>query len=172
MRLRDVEAILRALNDAEVRYLIVGGLAVVAHGYVRLTVDIDIVLGLQRDNILRAMKALDAIGYHPLVPVKSSDFASEELRELWRREKNMIVFQMANPERPSTRLDLFVREPFDFEKEYAQAKYLDVAGIPSPVVRIETLMAMKMEAGRPKDFGDAGELKKLLEIEKDERSKY
>jgi len=31
MKLADVEAILRALNDAEVRYLIVGGLAVVAH---------------------------------------------------------------------------------------------------------------------------------------------
>ena len=61
MKLADVEAILRALNDANVRYLIVGGLAVVAHGYVRYTADVDIVLDLERENTLRAMKALDEI---------------------------------------------------------------------------------------------------------------
>ena len=55
MKLADVEAILRALNDADVRYLIVGGLAVVAHGYVRYTADVDLVLDLERDNALRAM---------------------------------------------------------------------------------------------------------------------
>ena len=96
MRVQDVEAILRALNDANARYLIVGGLAVIAHGYVRLTVDVDIVLSLQRDNVLRAMKALEKIAYRPLIPVNPLDFANEELRESWRKEKNMIVFQMMN----------------------------------------------------------------------------
>ena len=44
MEVRSVEAILRALNAAEVEYLIVGGLAVNAHGFVRLTRDVDLVL--------------------------------------------------------------------------------------------------------------------------------
>ena len=44
MEVRSVEPIMRALNTAEVQYLIVGGLAVNAHGYVRLTRDVDIVL--------------------------------------------------------------------------------------------------------------------------------
>jgi predicted nucleotidyltransferase len=170
MKLADVEAILRALNDAEVRYLIVGGLAVIAHGYVRLTVDVDIVLDLQRDNVLRAMKALEKIGYRPLVPVRGLDFADEKLRESWRKEKNMIVFQMMNLDRPSTRLDIFVNEPFDFEPEYAVAKWEEVAGIRSPVVRIETLIVMKQGAARGKDIGDVGELRKLLDIENDERA--
>jgi len=78
MKLADVEAILRAVNDADVRYLIVGGLAVVAHGYVRYTADVHIVLDLERDNALRAMKALDAIAYRPLAPVDATDFADEE----------------------------------------------------------------------------------------------
>jgi len=38
---RSVEAIIGALNAARVRYLVAGGLAVVAHGYVRFTADID-----------------------------------------------------------------------------------------------------------------------------------
>jgi predicted nucleotidyltransferase len=168
MKLADVEAILRALNDAQARYLIVGGLAVIAHGYVRLTVDVDIVLNLQPDNVLRAMKALDAIGYRPLVPVKASEFADEKSRDSWRKEKNMIVFQMMNLDRPSTRLDIFLSEPFDFDREYSTAKWEDVAGIRSPVLRIETLIAMKQEAARGKDLGDAGELRKLLDIQNDE----
>jgi len=58
-----VEAILRALNEADVRYLIVGGLAVVAHGYVHYTAGVDIVVDLERENTLSAMKAIEAIGY-------------------------------------------------------------------------------------------------------------
>ena len=65
MKVDDVRTILRALNDANVRYLIVGGLAVVAHGYVRFTQDIDLVVQLERENVLRAMNALTAIGYRP-----------------------------------------------------------------------------------------------------------
>jgi predicted nucleotidyltransferase len=170
MKLADVEAILRALNDAEVRYLIVGGLAVIAHGYIRLTVDVDIVLNLQRDNVLRALQALEKIDYRPLVPLKQLDFANEALRESWRKEKNMVVFQMMNLGRPSTKLDIFVTEPFDFEREYGAAKWEKVAGIRSPVVRIEALIEMKEKAGRGKDVGDLGELRKLLDIERDERS--
>ena len=41
MEVRSVESIVRTLNDAQVDYLIVGGLAVNAHGFVRLTQDVD-----------------------------------------------------------------------------------------------------------------------------------
>ena len=53
MKLADIEVILRALNEAETRYLIVGGIAVVAHGYVRYTADLHIVLQLEPENVLR-----------------------------------------------------------------------------------------------------------------------
>jgi predicted nucleotidyltransferase len=158
MKLADVEAIFRALNDADVRYLIVGGLAVVAHGYVRATVDIDIVLNLEKENALRAMKALDAIGYQPLVPVAATDFADEAIRRRWIEDKNMIVFQMRNPDRESTRLDIFVDEPFSFAKELAEAKWEDVAGIQAPVLRLERLLQMKRESGRPQDLLDIEQL--------------
>jgi len=62
MKVDDIRTIFRALNDADVHYLIVGGLAVVAHGYVRFTQDIDLVIQLERENVLRAMNALTAIG--------------------------------------------------------------------------------------------------------------
>lgn len=37
MKLASFEAIVRALKDANVRYLVAGGLAVKAHGYLRIT---------------------------------------------------------------------------------------------------------------------------------------
>ena len=158
MKLDDVEAILRALNDAHARYLLVGGLAVVAHGYVRYTADVDIVLQLERENVLRAMAALDIIGYRPLVPVTGSDFADEGLRENWIKEKNMIVFQMVNPNRQSTRLDIFVAEPFGFPEQYAAARWEDVAGVRVPVVQYSELLRLKRAAGRPRDLIDIEQL--------------
>ncbi|MEY2536741.1 MAG: hypothetical protein QOG67_481 [Verrucomicrobiota bacterium] len=158
MRLRDVEAILRALNDAEVRYLIVGGLAVVAHGYVRATVDMDIVLQLDHDNVLRAMAALKTIGYQPLIPVDASEFADHKVREKWIQEKQMIVFQMRNQEPQSTRLDIFVDEPFEFDEQFAKAKWENVAGIASPILCLEELLRMKRDSGRPQDLADIEEL--------------
>jgi hypothetical protein len=50
MEVRSVEAIVRALNRANVQYLIVEGLAVNAYGFVRLTRDVDLVLQLDPGN--------------------------------------------------------------------------------------------------------------------------
>jgi predicted nucleotidyltransferase len=166
MKLADVEAILRALNDAQVRYLIVGGLAVVAHGYVRYTADVDIVLELESENVLRGMKALSSIGYRPLVPVDPEQFANEKTRKAWHEEKGMLAFQMLDLNRPDTRLDLFVTEPFDFKEEFAAAKWEEVADVPAPVLRVETLIAMKKQVGRGQDLVDVEQLVKLIENRK------
>lgn len=158
MKLADVEAILRALNDSDVRYLIVGGLAVVAHGYVRATVDVDIVLQLKRENVLRAMAALKKIGYQPLVPVDATEFADEQKRNSWRDEKHMVVFQMRHSRPESTRLDIFVEEPFSFDQEYEHAFWDKVAGVRAPFLRFDELIRLKRASGRPQDLADIAEL--------------
>ena len=61
MNIDGVTSIFSRLNECEVKYLIVGGLAVVAHGYVHLTVDIDIVLDMQFDNMEKALQTLHEI---------------------------------------------------------------------------------------------------------------
>lgn len=166
MKLADVEAIVRALNDANARYLIVGGLAVVAHGYVRATVDMDIVLQLDRENVLRAMRALARIGYRPLVPVNPDEFADEQKRRSWQVEKNMIVFQMRNPRAESTRLDIFVKEPFDFDDQYERAFWDKLGNVPAPFVSYDELLRLKRTSGRPQDLGDISELELIKENRK------
>jgi hypothetical protein len=65
MRLRSFEAVATALEAAAVRYLVAGGLAVNAHGYLRFTKDVDVVIQLEPDNLRRALAAVAALGYRP-----------------------------------------------------------------------------------------------------------
>lgn len=161
MEVRSVEAIVRALNTAEVQYLIVGGLAVNAHGYVRLTRDVDLVLQLDPGNVSKGLNALLDIGYQMSIPARPEDFANPEMREDWRRNKGMITLKLWSDEHQRTPVDIFVYEPFDFAKEYIAAMALEVCpGLPARVVSLQTLLKMKRDAGRPQDLADIHELQR------------
>jgi hypothetical protein len=98
MEVRSIELIVKTLNDAGVQYLIVGGLAVNAHGFVRLTRDVGIVLRLERENVIRALEALGKAGYKPAIPERAEAFADPETRQRWRHERNIRpTFLSMNP---------------------------------------------------------------------------
>jgi hypothetical protein len=162
MELRSVEAIVKALNGARVQYLIVGGLAVNAHGYERATVDVDLVIDLEPDNIIRGLRALQNIGYRMSIPVTPEQFADPALREAWRREKNMVVLRLWSDTHRRTPVDVFVYEPFDFAAEYARARHEPVLGAESAtIVSYDTLLELKRSAGRGQDLVDIDKLRKL-----------
>lgn len=159
MEVRSVEAIVRALNEAQVRYLIVDGLA---HGYVRLTRDVDIVLALDPANAARGLNSLLKIGYHLGVPAKPEEFADAKTREDWRNNRQMIVLKLWSDEHRRTPIDIFVYEPFNFAVEIEAADRLEVfPGVLAPVVTLATLLEMKRAAGRPQDLLDVTELERM-----------
>lgn len=164
MRLSSFEAIVKALNDAGVRYLVAGGLAVNAHGYLRFTKDADLVVQLLPDNILSAFKALKDVGYRPAVPITGEQFADAELRESWIRDKGMRVLQLWSDEHRETPIDLFVSEPFDFDQEYDRGLCKRLyENLEVRFVTIPTLIEMKQLANRPQDQDDIEQLRMLLE---------
>jgi hypothetical protein len=93
MKLTSFEAIVAALDEAGVRYLVAGGLAVNTHGYLRFTKDVDVVVQLIPENIERAFTALSSLGYKPSVPITATQFADMKQRESWIRDKGMQVLQ-------------------------------------------------------------------------------
>ncbi|SRR5258708_33560219 len=162
MQVRSVNAIIKALNSAKVQYLIVGGVAVNTHGYERFTKDLDLVIGLKPDNIVRGLRALLKISYNMGIPVTPEQFADDRQREAWRKEKGMIVLKLWSDRHQRTPIDVFVYEPFDFAREYALAKRERIAGgSQAPIVTYKTLLAMKAQAGRPQDLLDIAALRKL-----------
>jgi hypothetical protein len=165
MEVRSVEAIIRALNAAEVEYLIVGGLAVNAYGYQRLTEDVDLVIGLTPQNVVRGLRVLTEVGYQMPIPVTPEQFADASNREMWRRDKNMTVLRLWSDLHRRTPVDVFVYEPFQFAEEHAAAKWEKIApDLIAPIVRCETLIAMKRLAARPQDLADVAELEEIQKL--------
>jgi len=155
-----VECIARALNEAKVPFIVVGGLAVVAHGYGRSTQDLDLVIRLQPELIRAAFQALASLGYRPTVPVTADGFADETQRRNWIKEKGMVVLSFQSDQHPGTPVDLFASEPFDFDIEHDAAMVNEIApGVPMRIVRLTTLLGLKREAGRPQDLADFAELR-------------
>lgn len=160
--------ILQVLNDTSVRVLVVGGLAVNAHGYLRFTKDADLAVELVPENIERAFRALAILGYHPRVPITAAQFADPVLRESWIREKGMKVLQFYSDSHRETPIDVFVIEPFNFEEEYQRAfsGTVEIPGQPPVVARyvaIPALIAMKQAVGRPQDLDDIHHLRWIEE---------
>jgi hypothetical protein len=164
MKLTSVIAIATALQDAGVRYLVAGGLAVNAHGYLRFTKDVDIVVQLIPDNIERAFASLSAAGYRPSVPITAAQFADTDMRAGWIRDKNMKVLQFWSDAHRETPIDMFVSEPFPFDEEFARSIVKPLhETLHMRFVSIPTLIRMKEMAGRTQDLIDIENLKTRID---------
>lgn len=162
MKVASFEAIVRALNEAGVRFIVVGGIAVIAHGYGRNTRDVDLVIQLQPGTISNAFAALQTLGYHPRIPITSAQFADAGIRAEWIRKKGMKVLNFHSDAHRETPIDLLISEPFDFEEEYRSALVQESApGLSIRIVRLESLLRMKAEAGRSQDLAVIDELNLL-----------
>ena len=162
MEKHSVDAIVEALGAANVRYLVAGGLAVVAHGYVRFTADVDLIVDLEPANVKRAVAALENLGYRPRAPVAFVEFADPQKRAQWVRDKNMAVFSLSSPQHALTEIDLFVEVPLDFEAAFRNAVRKEVApGVVATFIGLPDLRLLKQRAGRPQDLLDLEKLKLL-----------
>lgn len=160
-----VETIFRKLNDAGVRYLVAGGLAAVAHGVVRFTADVDLIVALDPENLERTVRCLSSLRFSPRAPVPFAQFSDPSMRDRWTREKGMTVFSLSSPEHPLTEVDLFAQLPFDFERAYLDALHVEVApGVVATFVSKSDLIAMKRSAGRPRDLEDVRALEASDEV--------
>ena len=164
----DVERTLLALAEADVKYLIVGGVAVVLHGHLRVTADLDLVVQLQPDNVTRCIRALQDLGFRARAPVPAAQFANPKMRESWMREKGLTVFSLWSPELPGFEVDLFVREPFDFDAVYQRAMRVQLDRCTATVISLPDLIVLKQEAGRPRDQEDVAALRTLAETNETE----
>jgi hypothetical protein len=156
------EDLFRALNAAEVRYVVVGGVATVLHGFPRLTVDVDLVVDLLPAEAAKAISALTSLGLVPRVPVLAAEFADPAKRQQWIDEKNMRVFTMIDRSNPLRQVDLFVESPIDFSELYDRADRVRLSTTSVTIASIPDLVRMKRIAGRPQDLADIDALEAIL----------
>lgn len=163
------EPLFEALNRADVRYVVVGGLAAVLHGHARLTADVDLVVDLAPEEARRAIETLLDLGLEPRLPVEATDFADEAIRRQWVEERGMRVFSLFDPSNPMRSLDLFAEHPIAFEQLWSRAVVFPLRSTHVRVVSVSDLIELKRLAGRPKDLQDIEALEAIRRSNPEDR---
>jgi len=150
-----------ALNRAELRYVVVGGFAVVLHGFARLTGDIDLAIDLDATAARHAIDTFVGLGLRPRAPVDPYAFADAASRRQWAVERNMRVFSLWDPTNPMREVDVFVENPMPFDDLWSRAEVIPLEATTVRVASIPDLIAMKRAADRPQDRVDVEALEAL-----------
>jgi predicted nucleotidyltransferase len=130
-----------------VKFMVIGGYAVTAHGHPRYTGDIDFFVEKSPENAERIVKAIHEF-FGPLPEVKTENFLDD---------KRMSQFGV-----PPYRIDILVSIlGVTFEDAYARREMLPLAGIHIPFIGLEDLKNNKRSTGRHKDLGDLEALERL-----------
>ncbi len=149
------------LQAANVRYALVGGLAVTLHGHLRSTADIDIVLALDDENLGRFVSYFKSAGWVPVLPLPFDALLDSSKRADWIANRNLKVFAVQHPKRASMTLDVLLVTSAPMDQIVNRAVSLSVLGENVWVASIDDLIEMKSAVGRPVDLSDVEALKKL-----------
>ena len=136
----DFSDLLRLFNVNRVRYLVVGGYAVVQYAEPRFTNDLDLWVGTETRNSSAVYKALREFGA-PLSGLTEDDFSTAG-----------YFYQMGVP---PVRVDVLMGIPgLEFETAWKHRVEVDFDGILIPFISREDLLTVKQASGRPQDLVD------------------
>jgi predicted nucleotidyltransferase len=128
------------LNEHKVRYLIVGGYAVIYHGYPRSTVDFDVFVAMDKQNAVRLSRAIADFGFDP--EEYSSDF--------FLTPSSILMIG-----REPWRIDIFTSiKGLDFGAAYKKRVCFKIQGVKIPFVGRDDLLKSKEASGRDRDRDD------------------
>lgn len=139
--------ILEALNGTEVRYVIIGGIAVIRHGVVRATRDIDALVPASEIASVRVRQLIESL--RATRPDGSA-----------HRDEDFNARRTLHLHTPMGDLDLMPErdEPLSFAAVATRAEVRRVDGVPAPVCSLADLVALKRVAGRERDHVDLSDL--------------
>lgn len=140
----DFREFLACLAARDVRFLVVGGYAVAAHGHPRYTGDLDLWIWTGVENAKSLLTALDDFGFGS-VGLVAADFT----------EPGRVV-QLGYP---PVRIDLLTSiDGVEFEGCFARRVEIIVEGLPVPFIALDDLRRNKASSGRPQDIADLAAL--------------
>jgi hypothetical protein len=159
----DYQTIFKGFNRLGIDYLVVGGLAVNFHGVPRMTYDIDLMILLQSENILKLVSQLTRWGYKPKIPIDPKDLADEKKRNSWIRDKEMKALNFYSEKLPIGEIDLVFESPIPYDKLKERSVKVELQEEKVPLISIHDLIELKIKAGRKQDLTDAEHLRRILE---------
>jgi len=155
--------ILTSLSRGGVKFVVCGGVAVVLHGVERLTMDVDLSVSMEYDNLTRLLNVIKELGMVPRVPVPAESLLDPEKRRIMTEVKNALVFTFIDINSPYRQIDIFLGKDILYSELMNDAVIIKLAGADIPVVSIKNLIQMKKGVNplREKDITDIRELSKI-----------
>lgn len=139
---------IKAFNETGVKYMLVGGYAVIFHGYARNTGDMDIWVEKTQENYQRIMQAFQIFGM-PVFDMILQNFLDTE---------KLDVFSFGSP---PVSIDVITSlKGLNFEDTYPFAEEKNTDGTPVKIISLDKLLEAKKASGRPKDLQDIQHLEK------------
>jgi predicted nucleotidyltransferase len=144
--MKELQEVLRevcnVLNKKGVRYVVVGGCAVILHGYFRTTNDIDLLVDPSSENVAKIREALYEI------------FEEEEVWEIGDEDIQKFTVLRYVPQKIDITIDLMARiGSVDIEKALEDVDWIDLDETRIPLCGLTTLIETK-KGVRPKDKDD------------------
>jgi predicted nucleotidyltransferase len=145
----DFQEFLLALNNNEVKYVLVGGYSVIYHGFPRTTGDLDIFVEVSKSNYDKLAQAFEEFQM-PLFDMTEDSF-------LYQLQINVYTFG-----RPPVCIEILKEiSGFTFKEIYNNALNTVFEEIPMKIIHINDLRRNKKMSGRAKDLNDLENLSKL-----------
>lgn len=142
---QDFKELFKSLNAKGVEYLLIGGYAVIIHGYVRNTNDIDVVVSSDPENVTRCLNALDDFG-----------FGGPDLRTALTSDEKDVVRMGVEPMKIEI---LNYLSGVNFAEAYGRRVSHKVEDIKIDVISLHDLIVNKEDVGRLQDLLDVEKLK-------------
>jgi hypothetical protein len=144
----DFRDLIAAFNRHEVEYILVGGYAVILHGYSRSTGDLDLWVHATEGNYRRLTQAFRTFGM-PVFDMTLDKFLATDRYD---------VFSFGVP---PTAIDLITKlKGIAFPEAYANSSIYEFEGIQVRVIQYNDLLTAKRAAGRHRDLNDIEQLEK------------
>lgn len=139
----DFKDFITALNHCEVEYILVGGYAVILHGYSRTTGDMDVWVHPNSENYHRLVKAFQVFRM-PVFDMTEDKFLNQDFYD---------VFTFG---RPPVSIDIITRiKGLDFDEAFAAAQWFELEeNLQVRALSLNTLIQAKQASGRNKDLDD------------------
>ena len=143
---REFRELLSAFKSFDVRFLVVGGYAVMRYAEPRFTKDLDLWVGTDTENASRTFNALKSFGA-PLTGLTAQDFTDTK-----------SFYQMGVP---PFRVDImFFLTGLEFESAWKNRNETTLGGVSVPFISLDDLMVAKKALGRPSDLLDLANLER------------
>lgn len=145
----------------KVDYLLIGGLAVSLHGVERATMDVDITVAMNPDNLAALIETAKELKLSPVLPVSLESLRDLKLLRQWHEERHLEAFALRSADLAGVTVDVLLFPPVGFSGMASRAAVFRVANTDIQVVSIDDLIALKQAVGRPIDITDIEHLQRI-----------